>query len=397
MAGADFVRGEFRLYRATATIHLGAIQKDVFEDDTFEYDGQTMKYGGETYSLPSLRGGVRAGWFVPAEDTDSYYTSKPAGVLVRPATSAGSKRGEAMVVETATEEEAVVGSLEGHQGRRRDSESSRRHTRKAAAPPPVEAKPSQPSAPTGSSKADRVAALRAELEELEAGGGEPAEVKQVKQATVVKPNRPLTVEEADEINRRILEAERTKQVPPKKELPPEEDTATRGGFQVLQASDQEGVPVGKYQFSGSAGAPGYAGRVGTTDITKVTAAAVDASLRPVAETPHRQVVVENPTTQISSEGNTDVGEKLEGWATGDVSEAKSGDQLTALLGDTAAAAGADPSNPLGWDTGGQWRARVKMAVDKYGQDPAAMRQILAVETPAVRKHIGIALKKLHGK
>jgi hypothetical protein len=388
MAATNFVRGEFRVYRSTSTIHLGAIQKDIVEDDEFEFDGQTLKYGGQSYSLPSIRGGIQAGWFVPADDKDTYYVSKPAGVQVRPATSAGAERGAAMTVESASEEEAVVGSLGQHQTRREDMANQKRHTRKAAAPPPQEAPapvaapPARRAAPAPRVVSDRRAALQAELAALDAA--EAAEAAPRQKVAVARPNRPLSVEEADEINRRALDAERTKVVPPKAEHPPEEELKTRGGFAIV-TDQQEGEVIGKkYSFSDT----------GKVDITKTNAAAIDARVGPVAETPQREVM---SAVHVPAEGNTDIHETLEGGATGDVAVAKSGEHLTDLLGETAAAAGPDPSNPLKWDMTGQWRTRVKTAVEEYGQSPDALRQILAVETPAVRKHIGIALKKLHGK
>jgi hypothetical protein len=212
----------------------------------------------------------------------------------------------------------------------------------------------------------------------------------------VKPGRPLTVEEADAINQAILDRERTKVVPPKAQHPPEEPVTTQGGFQVVQAEQQEGVAIGNYKFKTAAGGEGAARDQAPVDITRTSAAAVEAQVGPVAATPKREVDLPASTTQIQAEGNTDINTKLDGGATGDVAEAAGGDSLTDLLGDTAAAAGPDMTNPLKWDTSGQWRQRVKLAVDQYGQNPDALRQILAIETPAVRKHIGIALKKLHG-
>jgi len=93
----------------------------------------------------------------------------------------------------------------------------------------------------------------------------------------------------------------------------------------------------------------------------------------------------------------DIHDLHDNGATGDVAEASEGENLTSLLGD-GAVTGPDPSGQgFDWDTSGQWRTRVKKALDDFGQNPEALRQILAVETPAVRKHIGIGLKKLHGK
>ena len=60
-----FKKGTFYSFQSTKTVHLGAIEKDLYEGDEFEYDGQTLKLGGAEYNLPNLRAGIRAGWFTP--------------------------------------------------------------------------------------------------------------------------------------------------------------------------------------------------------------------------------------------------------------------------------------------------------------------------------------------
>lgn len=60
-----FKKGTFYAFQSSKTVHLGAIEKDLYEGDEFEYDGQTLKLGGAEYNLPNLRAGIRAGWFTP--------------------------------------------------------------------------------------------------------------------------------------------------------------------------------------------------------------------------------------------------------------------------------------------------------------------------------------------
>lgn len=63
-----FKKGTFYSFQSTKTVHLGAIEKDLYEGDEFEYDGQTLKLGGAEYNLPNLRAGIRAGWFTPVSE-----------------------------------------------------------------------------------------------------------------------------------------------------------------------------------------------------------------------------------------------------------------------------------------------------------------------------------------
>jgi len=106
-----FKRGEFHTFKATTKIHLGKFEMDIFEGDIVEYDGQTLKFSGETYSLGSLKAAVKLGWFVAEEDNVSTYIPKSADIKIRPATSADGKRGEPMSVQSVSDEEKVVGRV----------------------------------------------------------------------------------------------------------------------------------------------------------------------------------------------------------------------------------------------------------------------------------------------
>ncbi|NBR01356.1 MAG: hypothetical protein EBT97_13115, partial [Actinobacteria bacterium] len=59
----QFTKGNFITFTAIKRVHLGAVEVDVYDGDSFEYDGQTLRLGGKEYNVPNLRAGVRAGWF----------------------------------------------------------------------------------------------------------------------------------------------------------------------------------------------------------------------------------------------------------------------------------------------------------------------------------------------
>ena len=111
MSNVQFTRGKFITYRATTKIHLGKFEKDIYQDDVVEYDGQTLKYGGEEFSISSLKAAVKLGWFVVENDNVSNYIPQSADIKIRPATSASSTRGKAMPVEKVQDEERVVGTV----------------------------------------------------------------------------------------------------------------------------------------------------------------------------------------------------------------------------------------------------------------------------------------------
>jgi len=330
----QFESGQFVTYRATTKIHLGSLESDIYEGDLVLFDGQTLVYGGQKYNLPQLRAGIKKGWLVPPEDNVTRYIPQPAGVLVRPAESAGNERGAPMPIETAYEEEQVVGTLEAHQERRKKAARSKpqRVTRKQAAPGPVPA-----STEKGLSHLD---------------GLTPEEI--------------AAVERANEINRRRI-AEAQAQLP--EEDPEEEgleveeedleEEESTGKFQVVQASS--GQAVGKYKFGGGAkvGSPGDKSLRESVDVTK-------------ARSPKERPVAPKRTPKKST-------------------GAREGETLAELLPDAAVGSTGEPQ--VQWDKSGHWRTRVKTAVERYGDNPAALAQIKRVETPSVVKHIDAALEK----
>ena len=321
----DFQPGVFQQYRATSKVHLGAYQFDIPVDSIVEFDGNILKYGGQEYNVPAVRGAVNAGWLVPVADTTTSYTPQPAGVKVRPAQTAGADRGESMTIEPASEEEQVVGDLDSTKARREEA-----RVKAASAPPTpppapaVEAKPKTPR-PTPNVP--------------------PVEVTQTTEAPVeISYDTP----EAGEI--------------------------------VTTESGQEAVAVG------SIGSP-LKQRTVIEDASSVSAAVrkIETS-GPVSKTARTNAEVQGEP----------IGQTLPGGATGDVAEVRTGDDLAELLPDAASSGATKPAPApeaapvVDWmpvKKSKHWRVRVTKAVRDYGDDPQAMKQVFAVETPSVIKHI----------
>jgi hypothetical protein len=111
MSQIDFKRGEFQTFRATTTVHLGKLGKDLQEGDVIEFDGQTVRMGGETHQVSTLKAAIKVDWLVPIADTTTNYRPKPSGIRVRPAQDASQKPDERIDLETVNDEERVVGEL----------------------------------------------------------------------------------------------------------------------------------------------------------------------------------------------------------------------------------------------------------------------------------------------
>ena len=111
MSDTVFQKGVFQTFRATTKIHLGKFEKDIYEDDVVEFDGQTLRYAGEDFALSSMKAAVKLGWLVAESDNVSNYIPQSADIKIRPAQSASQDRGTAMKVEAVADEERVVGTV----------------------------------------------------------------------------------------------------------------------------------------------------------------------------------------------------------------------------------------------------------------------------------------------
>ena len=172
----------FKQYRATTKVHLGSIQQDIPEDSVVEYDGSTLKIGGQPYNVPSVSGAIKLGWLVPVADNVSRYIPQPAGVQVRPATSASQERGQAMTIEPAEDDELEVGSLSSSNAKR-DAALVGQNPAAALRRPQAE--------PVAQSNAQQIADLQRQIAMLQRQSAEPQAVPQKKFATITH-EEPIT-------------------------------------------------------------------------------------------------------------------------------------------------------------------------------------------------------------
>jgi len=389
MSDIVFVTGEFQKFRVTgsAGLHLGQYEMNLPENAIIEFDGQTVRYAGKDYAAPAVQGAVRSNWVVPEADSVSQYVPKPAGVRVKEAQSTGDKR-EDVDVGSASEEERVVGDV-ANQKQKRDDASTAAMSRPLGSNDPANA---------------------------------PAPAAPAEDATAAPPAGPVTATEppapvkfptvVDEGSEGVVVGQATKEA--------KEAAAAEAEAAPAAAASDEGVPVAGVKFSDPKT------KVNLGDAEQVRAAK-EAGQKPSenlgkAAPPERQASKEEiaaaraatgreapasgapplqaPSTTIA-EGE-DIKATGEGGATGDVSEAKTGETLTELLPDAAStgvpdptpAAPAAPAAPdITWDRSGHWQARVTKAL-KHADDAGTMTKILAAETPAVQKHIKAGLTKL---
>ena len=92
MIDTDFSVGVFKVFRVLTKIHLGALGTDLDKGTMISFDGTVLRHGTQDHTFPALRGAIKVGWVVPDSSTASEYTPRPAGIQVGAAVSRGETR-----------------------------------------------------------------------------------------------------------------------------------------------------------------------------------------------------------------------------------------------------------------------------------------------------------------
>ena len=440
---SQFERGKFRSFRATNDIHLGKFQMNIKKDGEFDYDGQTIRYEGTAYEgVPQLQALVGS-WLVPVADQTTQYKSRPAGVVVSPATPEGAGRGQSFSMGRASEEEAVVGTMDQATEIRKAASSDParlgqlREQRRMEASRRAGIYESNPDAPPPRNALDVDDAVEAafmqdvetqyvQARPMAASGSVGAAASDVEMRAVEEANRL----NSERIRRVTAELERVDPRKTKEEMGGvRQDHGQRmvggGKFGLIRDEQDDGVPVGQYNFSkgatvGSEESARIAANSRPTDVTRAPAQQPVQVGQAVASTPSANrhagaQVVEDPmtlhspqavkarsTTQVFREaGNVGIDEIGPNGTTGDAEFASSADDLVDLLPEAAVAGlgarrtaapkkteGEEIQEVLdGWSTKRNWQKRVEEAVEFYGDWPEALTALYAIESPAVVKQI----------
>jgi hypothetical protein len=69
MSDFTFKKGTFVQLKANSTIHLGRLERNIYEGDIIEFDGQSLNFGGQTTDMPELKAGLKRGWLTLVEET----------------------------------------------------------------------------------------------------------------------------------------------------------------------------------------------------------------------------------------------------------------------------------------------------------------------------------------
>lgn len=62
MSEFKFKKGEFVQLKANSVIHLGRLERNIYEGDIVEFDGFSLKFNGQSTDMPELKAGIKRGW-----------------------------------------------------------------------------------------------------------------------------------------------------------------------------------------------------------------------------------------------------------------------------------------------------------------------------------------------
>lgn len=375
-----FTPGKFTKLRVVRTFHFGPLQQDLRENAVIEFDGSVVRIGDKTHSAPQLEAACRAGWLVVEGSSSAQAAPKPAGIQVHPAQSSGNTRGEAITVEPASEDERVVGSLGISKAKVEEALAKHNAAFNAVeeAPKAVIVSHEDPILEVQYPGVGNTPPLAKKFPTVrDDGAGHGGSMTRTVAGTGVQMGRAEQSSDGAAVGKfRTSNKHRTVLTDASDvdaEIARLDDPPPIEAQDIEEVPSSEGVTVAKV----------------TPAVKKVVVTDASAVAREIAklEDPPPPKTKKVAPVKATEEDIRSVGP---GGATGDVSEARAGDDLADLLPNAATTGVPAPGiagEGFSWDMNKHWKERVKIAVNKYGNDPSALDRILAVEIDSVKRHI----------
>ena len=327
----EFKKGTFVTLEAQTQMHLGRLEKNIAKGDVVEYDGYTLKLGGQDIAMPELRAGVKRGWLKPvAESSVSVEVAAP--VAEKPAP----QKKESPKVENVYDEERIISNLKNKTAE--EAAPAKKFPLKVESQDDDERAVSKVG---GSSGASISSASSAEL----AGGG-IAESQGAKSVSEIKlktaSKQKVVISDGTQLSAEMTKIENLSRdaVPSKK-------------IAKVAAESTAEIPLEEISEEPLAEEDGF-------DLSDEAFDELEG--------------FDEPATESDVEENAQILNALDGEAVptqGAVVVGKSDSKVATL--------------PCGvdWDMNVQWKKRANLAVEQYGQHPEILADILEVEAAGV--------------
>jgi hypothetical protein len=103
MSEVNFNKGVFIRVKANTTIHLGKLERNLYQGDVVEFDGVTLRVGNQDVVMPELKSGIKRGWLTIVDPADYVEEKKATAPVAMPK--------KEMPVQKVYDEEKSVGEV----------------------------------------------------------------------------------------------------------------------------------------------------------------------------------------------------------------------------------------------------------------------------------------------
>jgi hypothetical protein len=329
MSEVNFNKGVFIRVKANTTIHLGKLERNLYQGDVVEFDGVTLRVGNQDVVMPELKSGIKRGWLTIVDPAE-YIEEKKA---VQPVITAPKKE---MPVQKVYDEEKSVADV-----------VKKEVVQAKKFPVQVESQDDdiRPVHKVDNKSGAIVAGASSAMDNVSAQQG--AESVKIPLKTASK--QKLVISDGSQITKEMAKLENLQRDTIKKPV-------------VVVVEDQQDAELLN----------------NAQEETTITQDELSVALSQAEEVP----ASEEPSSELNLDPILEAMSNLQ-------EDLQTVEALDAKPSTGAVIIGA--SDEFAWDKSKHWQHRVKLAVEKYGNDAETLAKIKAIETEGVVKAIDKAL------
>ena len=351
MSDINFFKGTFIKVQAATTIHLGKLERNLYQGDIVEFDGVTLKIGNEQVIMPELKSGVKRGWLKIVDEVASAPVQQAQPKVAEP-------------VATKSKKEMPIQKIY-------DEEKSVTNIKKTAEEQPVKKFPLKvesqdddvrPVHKVENKSGATVSGATSAMDNVSAQQGAEAVKIPLKTASKQK----LVISDGSQITKEMAKLENLSRDAVKKP--------------IVVVDQQEAEVVSKIGQ-----APETSVEVDEFEDLQLEEASDDleVSIEELSE------IINNDLEEIDSEEPVlELSQFEEDLQTIQALEQSPPTGAVITGSDTSKVVSVDG---IDWDKSKHWQHRVKLAIEKYKDNPEMMDKIKAIETEGVVKAIDKAL------